>query len=94
MSLHAGETKNGEPRTIPVAGELLATLRMQRDIRDEKWLECPWVFFRGGKRIADFRGSWDSACKAAELTNEKGQATISVELGYVISFAPECRSEW
>jgi integrase len=28
---------------------------------------CRWVFFRSGKRIQDFRESWDSACDRAKL---------------------------
>jgi len=73
VRLEPGETKNDSARIIPLAGELLEMLRMQKEIRDEKWAGCPWVFFRHGKRLIDFRGSWELACKAAGLVNEKGE---------------------
>ena len=50
-------------------------LKMQKEIRDEKWPGCPWVFSRGGKRIVDFRYEWDNACVAAKLVDQKGQST-------------------
>ena len=59
VRLEPGQTKNDESRLVPLAGELLEMLRMQKDIRDEKWAGCPWVFFRSGKKIVDFRGAWE-----------------------------------
>ena len=69
VRLEPGETKNDEARIIPLVPELYQTLAMQRTIRDEKWPDCPWVFFREGEKILYFRKSWDSACKAAGLWN-------------------------
>jgi integrase len=75
VRLEPGETKNDESRMIPLAGELLEMLRMQKDIRDEKWAGCQWVFFRSGKKIVDFRGAWEKACEAADLINSEGKPT-------------------
>ena len=65
VRLNPGETKNDEGRVIPLTCELLQMLVMQRQIRDQKWPDCPWVFFRYGKRIKDFRGAWEEASKRA-----------------------------
>jgi len=41
-------------------------LLMQRSIRDQKFRDCPYVFFgRKGDRIVDFRKAWKSACRRA-----------------------------
>jgi len=65
--LDPGETKNDEPRTIPLASELHAVLSMQKSLRDQYWALSPWVFSRGGKRIKIFDGAWAVACKKANL---------------------------
>ena len=67
VRLEPGETKNDEARMIPLAPELYEMLVMQKEIRDSHFPECPWVFFRLGKRIRDFRHAWERACKAAGL---------------------------
>ena len=67
VRLEPGDTKNDEGRNIPLIGELLEMLKMQRAIRDEKWPSCPWVFFRAGKSIKTFGGAWENACFAAGL---------------------------
>jgi integrase len=74
FALNPGRRKNDEPRIIPLAGELLAMLKMQRQIRDEKWPKCPWVFFRNGKQIRSIRKARDAACEAASLVDENGDA--------------------
>ena len=71
VRLEPGETKNDEPRTIPLAGELYQMLVLQKQVRDQKWPDCPWVFFRYGKRIKDFRGAWEEASKRAGLWNDE-----------------------
>jgi hypothetical protein len=38
--LDPGETKNEEARVIPLAGELLEVLKLQRSIRDVKHSSC------------------------------------------------------
>ncbi|MCC7175170.1 MAG: site-specific integrase [Bryobacterales bacterium] len=60
--LQPGETKNDEGRVIALLPELYEVLAMQRAIRDEKYPDCPWVFFREGQRILDFKDSWATAC--------------------------------
>jgi integrase len=70
VRLEAGTTKNDEPRMIPLAPELYEVLKMQKAIRDQEYPACPWVFFRYGKEILDFRGAWEEACQAAKLWNE------------------------
>ena len=76
VRLEPGETKNDEPRIIPLDGELLEMLRMQRAIRDECCPNCPWVFFRSnGKRIRSIRGAWDAACRMVGLVDENGGPT-------------------
>jgi integrase len=73
VRLEPDKTKNDETRMIPLAPELYEMLVMQKDIRDRHFPECPWVFFRLGKRILDFRNAWQRACKAAELVKTVGE---------------------
>jgi integrase len=69
VRLRADQTKAKTARTIPLAPDLLETLKMQRDIRDRWHPRCPWVFFRHatGQRVVDIGGAWDSACKRVGL---------------------------
>ena len=39
----------------------------QKQDREAQYPECPYVFFRKGNRIKDFRESWDTGCKAADI---------------------------
>jgi integrase len=66
ITLKAEDTKNSEPRTIYMEGELLQVINFQRVLRDQKFPQCPWVFFgRTGKRIKDFLTVWEIGCKEA-----------------------------
>ena len=58
-----GETKNGEPRTVPLSRELLELFKLER----QKNPDAEFVFTRHGKQIRDFRGVWRNACVNAEL---------------------------
>ncbi len=78
VRLEAGTTKNDEPRLIPLAPELYEVLKMQKAIRDHKYPDCPWVFFREGEEILDFRGAWDEAAKAAKLWNEQTKKPVKL----------------
>ncbi len=96
VRLEAGETKNDQPRIIPLVPELFQVLAMQKEIREASWPDCPWVFFRQGKQIHQFRGAWEHACARAGLVDEKGKASKLFHdlrsTGFETLFAPECRS--
>jgi integrase len=74
IRLEAGETKNDEPRIIPLrVEELYQSISMQRSIHDERFPESPWVFSRQGERIVNFYKAWENACKAAGLVDGDGE---------------------
>jgi len=64
IRLDAGSTKNGDPRTIPLAGELLELLKIER----QKNITAEFLFAHNGQPIKIFRKGWKSACKRAGLT--------------------------
>ncbi|MEP7366186.1 MAG: site-specific integrase [Acidobacteriota bacterium] len=68
--LEAGETKNDEPRIIPLAPELITALRFEWERREAEYPDSPWVFSRAGAPIRTFRRSWEKACKAAGLWDD------------------------
>jgi integrase len=63
IRLDPGTTKNDEPRTIPLFGELLELLVIERE-RDPG---SERVFARAGERIGSFYKAWKSAAKRAGL---------------------------
>lgn len=65
IRLDPGSTKNGEPRTIPLVGELLEMLKIER----QRHSEGAFVFMRGGLPIGSFRKAWASACERAGLAH-------------------------
>ena len=67
VRLEPGETKNDEPRHVPLVGELREVIRLQIETRDQQCPNCPWLFFRRGQRIKDFRTAWEGACQRAGL---------------------------
>ena len=75
VKLDPGTTKNDEGRTLPLDGDLYESLAFQRQVRDECFPECPWVFFAAGKPLSkNFRSQWAKAAKAA-ATREHDQVT-------------------
>jgi integrase len=73
VRLEAGTTKNDEARLIPLAPDLHKVLNMQKATRDEQYPNCPWVFFRDGEQILDFRGAWEEACKNAKIWDTQAE---------------------
>jgi integrase len=62
--LEPGETKNNEGRTLYLEPELL---EMMQDIHRKRTVGCPYVFHFKGRRIGDFRDSWNRACNEAGI---------------------------
>ena len=67
ITLNPGTTKNGEGRSLPIYGEMHDWLKIEKEIRDARFPECPYVFRRGGKPIKNFRKSWAQATVRAKL---------------------------
>jgi len=63
--LYRGETKTGDPRTVPMIGSMETVLLQAKGNRDEFFPNSPWVFHRLGQPLRDFRGAWESACMRA-----------------------------
>ncbi|HYB20721.1 MAG TPA: site-specific integrase, partial [Thermodesulfobacteriota bacterium] len=88
INLGMWDTKNKQPRIIPLDAELLELFKFQRMERDQRFPSCPWVFFgEKGERIKDFRSAWRSACLKVglcqPLLDEQGQP-VKDEKGEVV----------
>ncbi len=80
VRLDPGSTKNREGRTVVLTDELRGVLKAQWE---KAWkivttqnpkatpadvaAAIPWVFYRNGKPIRDFRKAWATACEGAGL---------------------------
>ncbi|MBF0328393.1 MAG: site-specific integrase [Nitrospirae bacterium] len=60
-------TKNNEPRIIPLVGELFDTILKQKVLCDSSYSKFPYVFSRNRKQIKDFRGVWNAAFEKAAI---------------------------
>jgi integrase len=58
VRLEPGETKNDEGRTLYLNDELMA---MMQGLHSVRRLGCPYVFHRDGKKIGEFRKTWEAA---------------------------------
>ena len=69
VRLETGETKNDEARTVYLDSELMEVFNKQWENRKEAATLTPYVFPNPAKtgRISDFRASWNTACKDAEI---------------------------
>lgn len=70
VRLNPGETKNDQGRTVYLDQELKAIFQAQWLRRKKSGTLCPYVFPNetGKEMIRDFRGSWDNACKEANIS--------------------------
>jgi integrase len=67
IRLEPGTTKNKQGRTLPIFGEMVERLRIEKEIRDSQFPGCQHVFHRDGEPVKNFRKSWESGCTAADL---------------------------
>ena len=66
IRLHSDDTKNAEPRILPLFGDLHEMVKMLHERREALYPNCKWVFTRDGRSpIKDFRGAWEEACRRA-----------------------------
>jgi integrase len=87
VTLRREYSKNGEPRVIPLVGELAEIIERQRRRREYETAGTTalsrYVFHRAGQPIGDFRKSWATACVAAGFASPKvtrdGQAVVDAK---------------
>jgi integrase len=58
-------TKNGEPKTAPIYGDMLPHLKALLAKGQAESPKCVWLFSRDGKLIKNFRAEWENACTVA-----------------------------
>jgi integrase len=71
LRLPGRRTKNGEAKPLPLEGKILEIVKEQRRLRDEKFPDCPFVFFdEEGAQIPYDRSSdaFQRAAKAAKVS--------------------------
>lgn len=67
IRLRGENSKNGEPRAVPVTGELKAIIERRKQERFIDGVLTGFIFHRNGQPIGEFRKSWATACVAAGL---------------------------
>ena len=72
--LRAENSKTRKPETMPLEGELLAIIERRREAqtiedKDGNKRFAEYVFHRQGKPIKEFRKSWATACKKANVAH-------------------------
>jgi integrase len=67
VRLRGENAKNGEARSVVLAGELAEVIKRRRQVRLSSGVLTDTVFHREGNAIAEFRKSWASASIAAGL---------------------------
>lgn len=75
IRLNPGETKNSEGRVIPLAADLLAMLKVERERRDLEYPHCDLVFSNAGEPIKNIPAIWKEACTVAGLVDADGNPT-------------------
>lgn len=68
VRLRGENSKNGEARSVVLAGELAEVIKRRKQLRLSSGVLTGCVFHRDGNAIAEFRKSWASACKKAGLS--------------------------
>ncbi|MEW6088085.1 MAG: site-specific integrase [bacterium] len=68
--LDAGSTKNNEARIIFLDDTLYKMILDQKSVKDDFYPQCPYVFFNNGRKIIDFRISWEKACDKAGINGK------------------------
>ena len=97
IRLRAENAKNGEARTIPIEGDLIALMERRRTARQVRKEGSPTLlaghlFHRDGEPIGDFRKAWATACVMAGLGRMVcPKCDGSVDAGYKCE---ACREEW
>jgi integrase len=57
-------TKNKEAHTLPIYGDMAPAIEMAIEERNQKFPDCPWLFFDDeGRQIGTFYKAWSSACE-------------------------------
>ena len=73
ITLRAEDSKNGEGRTIALEGELAELIERRREARKVKDKKgnlvtvSAYIFHKKGKPVGEFRKSWATACKFANV---------------------------
>jgi integrase len=71
--LRREHSKNGEPRVLPLLGDLAALIERRWTAREHQTPNgttalSPFVFHQTGAPVRDFRKQWAKACKAAAVS--------------------------